>query len=382
MEPSSRYVSLYLTSPARFDVILIAVRASPADNDSQMGSSTLNLPMESVARRQVMIRRMSVAAIAVIFAGACLGLVNQSWFMGERSRQSQEALQEQAEIQQAIDANPVIFDNSTLPIAPDEAQALNAARPSEIGNPFPARPFNIAASDRSAPSYGAALSCLAQTIYYEAGNQSDDGKRAVAQVVLNRVRHPAFPNSVCGVVYQGSTRSTGCQFTFTCDGSLARVPSPAGLARARRIAKDALSGTVFPAVGLATHYHADYVVPYWASSLAKVRPVGAHVFYQMRGSLGSRGAFQARYDVDGETLSAPAFDQVEVTEPALLGDAETDMLDPPVIEDRARIRSDLEMGNLIVRSGELQPDARAYPRLRADDVAGSLEPPPGGLMTD
>ncbi|MFN7026689.1 MAG: hypothetical protein ACK4QP_19680, partial [Pseudorhizobium sp.] len=76
-----------------------------------------------MARRRVMIRRMSVTAIAVILAVACLGLVNQSWFMGERSRQSKGAMHEQAEIQQAIDANPVIFDNSTLPIAPDEAQA-------------------------------------------------------------------------------------------------------------------------------------------------------------------------------------------------------------------------------------------------------------------
>ena len=69
------------------------------------------------------------------------------------------------------------------------------------------------------------LDCLTQAIYYEAGNQSEDGQRAVAQVVLNRVRHPAWPNSVCGVVYQGAMRpGGGCQFTFTCDGSLARTP--------------------------------------------------------------------------------------------------------------------------------------------------------------
>src|ERR687897_263864 len=64
------------------------------------------------------------------------------------------------------------------------------------------------------------LECLTQAVYYEARNQSADGQRAVAQVVLNRVRHPSYPNSVCGVVFQGSERVTGCQFTFTCDGSM------------------------------------------------------------------------------------------------------------------------------------------------------------------
>ncbi|HEX2803361.1 MAG TPA: cell wall hydrolase, partial [Sphingomicrobium sp.] len=122
-----------------------------------------------------------------------------------------------------------------------------------------------------------------------------DGERAVAQVVLNRVRHPAFPSSVCGVVYQGSTRVTGCQFTFTCDGSLQRRPDSEGWARAKRIAQAALNGAVFGPVGLATHYHADYVLPYWASSLAKNAVVGAHLFYRWAGGWGKPPAFTQRY---------------------------------------------------------------------------------------
>jgi len=70
-----------------------------------------------------------------------------------------------------------------------------------------------------------ALTCLTQAVYYEAASEPDGGQRAVAQVVLNRVAHPAYPKTVCGVVYQGSERSTGCQFTFTCDGALARMPN-------------------------------------------------------------------------------------------------------------------------------------------------------------
>ncbi|MGJ3626051.1 cell wall hydrolase [Sphingomonas sp. MMS24-JH45] len=84
------------------------------------------------------------------------------------------------------------------------------------------------------------------------------------QVVLNRLRHPAFPKTVCGVVFQGAERSTGCQFTFTCDGALARQPSPLAWDRARKVAAAALAGAVYRPVGYATHYHTDWVVPYWS----------------------------------------------------------------------------------------------------------------------
>jgi hypothetical protein len=114
-------------------------------------------------------------------------------------------------------------------------------------------------------------------------------------VVLNRVRHPAFPASVCGVVYEGSTRATGCQFTFTCDGSLNRRPDAEGWKRAYAVASAALSGAVFAPVGWATHYHADYVVPYWASTLAKNAVVGAHIFYRWAGGWGRPASFERTY---------------------------------------------------------------------------------------
>ncbi|MEO6582043.1 MAG: cell wall hydrolase, partial [Sphingomicrobium sp.] len=123
------------------------------------------------------------------------------------------------------------------------------------------------------------------------------------------VRHPAFPGTVCGVVYQGSTRATGCQFTFTCDGSLNRRPSTDGLARARKIAQAALGGAVYAPAGYATHYHANYVVPYWASSLAKNTVVGAHIFYRWAGGWGGPGAFGNRYaghEPDSQALRVAA----------------------------------------------------------------------------
>ena len=140
-----------------------------------------------------------------------------------------------------------------------------------------------------------ALNCMTNAIYYEAASEADAGQSAVAQVVLNRVAHPAYPNSVCGVVFQGSERRTGCQFSFTCDGSLNRTPAAGAWTRARRIAQRALRGSVFEPVGLATHYHTVWIYPYWAPSLDHIGTIGAHRFYRWKGNAGKPGAFRSRY---------------------------------------------------------------------------------------
>jgi Cell Wall Hydrolase len=151
---------------------------------------------------------------------------------------------------------------------------------------------------------GRALTCLTQAIYYEAASEPDAGQRAVAQVVLNRVMHPAYPNTVCGVVFQGSERSTGCQFSFTCDGALNRVPSRMFWLRAENVARAALAGYVYSPVGLATHYHTIAVHPYWAPKLNYLGTIGAHRFYSFNGPAGTPGAFRTAY-VGGEPLPAP-----------------------------------------------------------------------------
>ncbi|MCK0098011.1 cell wall hydrolase [Qipengyuania sp. S6317L1] len=140
-----------------------------------------------------------------------------------------------------------------------------------------------------------ASNCLAQAIWYEAASESEAGKRAVAQVVLNRVAHPGWPGSVCGVVYQGSNRSTGCQFSFTCDGSLSRKAKGRSWQDAQSIANEALSGSVYAPIGHATHYHTLWVNPYWASSLDHVGTIGAHRFYRNRGAGGEKRAFTQSY---------------------------------------------------------------------------------------
>ena len=156
----------------------------------------------------------------------------------------------------------------------------------------------------SALDRGRALECLATAIYYEAASEPDDGQRAVAQVVLNRVRHRAFPASVCGVVYQGSERSSGCQFSFACDGAMARAPSRTGYARAMRHAAAALSGQVFAPVGLATHYHTYAVTPAWNRTLVMTDAIGAHFFHRWKGYWGTASAF-AQVWRGGEPVPGP-----------------------------------------------------------------------------
>jgi len=178
------------------------------------------------------------------------------------------------------------------PITPEEAAKENAERPFVKRPDTPAAKFVLKAGVEDRDK---ALNCLTQAVYYEAAGEGADGERAVAQVVLNRMHHPGYPASVCGVVYQGSERGSGCQFTFTCDGSLLRSPVAALWNRARKVAEGALAGKVFAPVGHATHYHADYVLPYWADSLDKTVQIGRHIFYRLRSSLGDRNAFVQRY---------------------------------------------------------------------------------------
>ena len=157
----------------------------------------------------------------------------------------------------------------------------------------PARPF--AGVHTLTASGQTALTCLTQAVYYEAGFEPAAGKRAVAQVVLNRLRHPAFPKSVCGVVYQGSLDRV-CQFSFTCDGSLLRKPQHEAWLAAETVARGALAGAVESSIGQATHYHASYVFPYWAPRLTKLVKIGAHIFYRWPGSWGMAAAFTGAYD--------------------------------------------------------------------------------------
>ena len=157
---------------------------------------------------------------------------------------------------------------------------------SDIFNPA-AQPFHSSALDQARQ-----LDCLAQAVYYEARGEIPAGQAAVAQVVLNRVRHPAFPKSVCAVVYQGA-EDHNCQFSFACDGSTEESREPSAWRRAQKIASRALSGYVMVDVGNATHFHVATITTAWDGML-KVADIGAHVFYRFGGAHGLPNAFTAK----------------------------------------------------------------------------------------
>jgi len=155
-----------------------------------------------------------------------------------------------------------------------------------------APPFHLSADARSRER---ALLCLASAVYYEAASQPLQGQEAVAQVVLNRLRHIDFPKTICGVVYEGAARR-GCQFTFACDGSLNRPPRGPGWRTALSVAEQALDGFVEPSVGASTHYHNIYVHPPWDEEMQMVRRIGAHQFYRIPGGLGDPSALTGVYE--------------------------------------------------------------------------------------
>ena len=197
-----------------------------------------------------------------------------------------------------------------------DAMKLNAATPNasqflRVAQPFVFKPAT--AEDRRR-----ALRCLTQGIYYEAALEPTEGQEAVAQVILNRVRDPNYANSICGVVFEGAERTTGCQFSFTCDGALAQPPVAWAWNRARQVAERALAGHVSARVGTATHYHADYVRPWWAPTLNKLTQIGAHIFYRWKGVYGEPAAFRQPYAgreplIDEARFSRP---RIRITTPA------------------------------------------------------------------
>jgi hypothetical protein len=235
-------------------------------------------------------------AVLIVTASIIAATLVRTWSAPRHSaaattQQTNAIVRKASEAVRLVDL-PVVAPVQYLPITASEALALNAKqlRAGDVGPP--AAPFR----DADTPANLArAAKCLTEAVYYEAASQELAGQRAVAQVVLNRVRNPAFPASVCGVVYQGAERVTGCQFTFTCDGSLSRTISRRAWMRAQQVATAALAGFVFRPVGYSTHYHANWVVPYWASSLVRATSIGAHIFYRWNGRWGESKAFQQRY---------------------------------------------------------------------------------------
>ncbi|WP_420143832.1 cell wall hydrolase [Sphingobium sp.] len=247
--------------------------------------------MKNPVRLLILLSAPTILFVATAFIGYLI-------LDGDTFRAGTAAPHTAAMADKALPPVPALPSMKLMDLPPVEARAVNARTAFVQDGIQIAQPFLFAGNptDRNRGQ-----TCLAAALLYEAGDDPV-GQAAVAQVVINRLRHPAFPKSLCGVVLQGWERSSGCQFTFTCDGAMKRKPSPAAWLRAKAAAGAAMSGAVFGGVGLATHYHTDWVVPYWSASLDKIAQVGTHLFFRWPGIYGRPPAFRGAYE-GGEILN-------------------------------------------------------------------------------
>ena len=190
------------------------------------------------------------------------------------------------------EARAVAFDSDSFTddgVASDVSSALTSAFMTADTNDF-SRDSRLLIADKAsttvilewAEQRMHAHQCLAEAVYYEARSESKAGQKAVAEVVLNRVKSKHYPNNVCGVVYQGAERSTGCQFSFTCDGSTAKEPKGRLWKRSKDVASLALTGAMTPLTENSTHYHTTEVSPHWAPNMRPTRLIGFHQFYRFK----------------------------------------------------------------------------------------------------
>lgn len=261
--------------------------------------ATLRDASDGAGRRPLMLS----VTIGILAAGAAGGI----WLVDNRAQAAAEVERAAQQRAQMVALNTVNEgEGAQLVLQGQSAQDRNARIPMAAYSIE--RVSAVTGLPQTGAQYETALKCMTQAIYYEAANEPTRGKRAVAQVVLNRMRHSAYPNSVCGVVYEGSNQRV-CQFSFTCDGSLLRRPMAPQWQQSREVAAAALAGRTEPSVGTATHYHADYVLPRWAFKLGKLEQIGLHIFYRFKGNWGASEAFSRRWS-GREAIPALDFDRL------------------------------------------------------------------------
>lgn len=192
--------------------------------------------------------------------------------------------------------SPVSADASVKQMISREKRALGAipqARLAALLSPSKSRAVTGKSKGKSKIRYDAAWlnaqpaakgdrqwRCLAEALYFEARGESIKGQFAVAEVIMNRVEHARYPNSVCGVINQGTGRKFACQFTYTCDGKAEKISEPRAFARVGKIARIMVQGGARPLTKGATHYHTKKVRPKWSRKFPRTATIGFHHFYR------------------------------------------------------------------------------------------------------
>jgi hypothetical protein len=242
-------------------------------------------------------RENARALLGAAVTGSAVGVILAGAYFGGGMAQSRQA-DLSAPVQDAV--QPMASADVASTVNAGGVRSGAVLKASFAGAGPAAKPFEFAAAKTATD-----LDCLTDAVYYEARGEGPAGEAAVAQVVLNRVRHPSFPKTICGVVFQG------CQFSFTCNGAMRAHREAAAWSEARKIASRALAGAVVANIGNATHFHTVGVNPGWGSNLLRVAQIGYHVFYRFGGRNGRPGAFTAQ-----PQPSADAPDATDVVENA------------------------------------------------------------------
>lgn len=234
--------------------------------------ATINFPA-----RKTRIARIAGSVLAFVLCAALLPLAAMRAGSQDDAAYWRELANRHVETEDLLGwSAPYGLRAASLTLAADELEGARVLmRPVGVD----LRTFDATHIDRARFS-AAEINCLAEAIYYEARGESFTGQAAVAEVIMNRVNHRVYPDTICGVVYEGSERVTGCQFSFTCDGSMTRAPRGRAWRRSQLVAEHVAIGFAPPRTRSATHYHTTAVDPHWNDSLVQTGQIGTHVFYR------------------------------------------------------------------------------------------------------
>jgi spore germination cell wall hydrolase CwlJ-like protein len=248
---------------------------------------------------------------AVVFGSAMGAVLGVAYLAGGATRAAvdhAQAARLAASVRMTVGEPSAVSTDQLARLTGGPAPELRGALPQPTAADLPLR----LATDKHI-AHKRELDCLTDAVYYEARGEGASGQAAVAQVVLNRVRHKGFPKTICGVVYQG-VDTHECQFSFACDGSTRRALEPAAWRHSRSVAARALGGFVMEEVGNATHFHVASLGGVWGAGLMRVAQVGAHVFYKFSGHPAVQQAAQTPPKSDQASPAFPSHNEASSPE--------------------------------------------------------------------
>ena len=219
---------------------------------------------------------MGFGALRTAVMSICIGLALQVFALQPGMASDRSAAVPSVELEAALRHENAMV--SAMPLS--RVAVLTSPRPEERPKGSQVRYSGRWLRSLAKPTGGKQWACLAEAIYFEARGEPVEGQFAVAEVILNRVDSPKFPNSICKVVRQGTGRKHACQFSYNCDGKLEHIANGEAYDQAKRVARVSMDRKTRPLTKGATFYHATFVSPSWARSFQHVATIGVHKFYK------------------------------------------------------------------------------------------------------